>query len=224
MADVAIILGVGPNLGQALARRFAAGGCDVAMLARDGDRLADLADDIAKETGRRIQGFSADGTDLDGLRAAMDRVMATMGPPTVFIHNVSRWIAAKAPELDPKVMMSELTLGPGAALAGAQAVLPAMEAAGRGTILWTGSRMALVPEEQGAAPALATAKVALRGLALAAAPAFHQRGINFGTITINGTIKEGTRFDPSKIAETFWQAHSAPRSEWKAERVFDGSD
>ena len=224
MADVAIILGVGPNLGQALARRFAAGGCDVAVLARDGNRLAELAGKIEAESGRRVEGFSADGTDLDGFRAAMDRVMATMGPPSVFIHNVSRWIAAKAPELDPKVMMSELALGPGAALTGAQAVLPAMEAAGRGTILWTGSRMGLLPEQQGAAPTLATAKVALRGLALAAAPSFHDRSINFGTITINGTIKEGTRFDPTKIAEVFWQAHTAPREDWVAERVFDGSD
>lgn len=224
MADTAIILGVGPNLGQALARCFAAGGCDVALLARDGERLADLAGKITAESGRRVEGFSADGTDLDGFRAAMDRVMAAMGPPSVFIHNVSRWIAARAPELDPKVMMSELALGPGAALTGAQAVLPAMEAAGRGTILWTGSRMALVPEEQGAAPALATSKVALRGLALASAPAFHERGINFGTITINGAIKEGTRFDPSKIAEAFWKAHIAPREDWAAERVFDGSD
>ena len=224
MADMAIILGVGPNLGLSLSRRFAEGGADVAMLARDGERLSGMAEQLSAETGRRVAGFSADGTDLAGFRAAMDRVIGEMGPPTVFIHSVSRWIAAEAPVLDPKVMMDELALGPGAALTGAQAVLPAMEAAGGGTILWTGSRMALVPETQGAAPALATAKVALRGLALAAAPAFAARGIHLATITVNGAIKDGTRFSPEKIAEAFWQAHRAPREDWVAERVFDGSD
>lgn len=224
MADMAIILGVGPNLGTALARRFAQGGCDVAMLARDGARLRDLAEEIAGRTGRRVEGFSADGTDLDGLKRALDDVMAEMGPASVFIHSVSRWIAAEAPDLDPKVMMSELALGPGAALTGAQAVLPGMEAAGRGTILWTGSRMALEPEKQKAAPALAVAKVALRGLALAGAPSFHARGINFATITVNGTIKEDTPFAPDRIADAFWDAHVAPREDWVAERVFDGSD
>jgi NAD(P)-dependent dehydrogenase (short-subunit alcohol dehydrogenase family) len=224
MTDVAIILGVGPGLGAALTRRFAQGGCDVAMLARDGERLSDLGREISEATGRRVQGFSADGTDLEGLRAAMARVAADLGPASVFIHSVSRWIAAEAPVLDPSVMMGELALGPGAALVGAQAVLPGMEALGRGTILWTGSRMALRPEEQRAAPALATAKVALRGLALAAAPAFHERGINFATITVNGAIKEGTRFAPDKIAEAFWRAHVAPRADWTAERVFDGAD
>lgn len=224
MSGLAIILGVGPNLGQALARRFATEGHAVAMLARDGDRLADLAAQIADETGQAVRGFSADGTDLDGLRAAMTTAMAEMGTPAVFIHNVSRWIPAEAPVLEPEVLMDELVLGPVAALTGAQAVLPAMEAAGRGTILWTGSRMGLVPEKQRAAPALATAKVALRGLALAAAPAFHDRGINFSTITINGTIKDGTPFAPEKIAEAFWQAHVAPRTLWEAERVFNGAD
>lgn len=222
MTDLAIILGVGPNLGTALARRFAAGGCDVAMLARDGVRLTELAVKIADETGRRVEGFSADGTDLDGFRAAMLQVMAEMGTPTVFIHNVSRWIAAEAPVLNAGVLMDELALGPGAALTGAQTVLPAMEAAGRGTILWTGSRMGLIPEKQRSAPALATAKVALRGLALAAAPSFHERGINFSTITVDGTIKDGTQLAPDRVAEAFWRAHTAPRDEWTAERVFEG--
>ena len=224
MTDVAVILGVGPNLGEALARRFAEGGCDVAMLARDGDRLADLGRRLVAEAGQRVQGFSANGVDLAGLRAAMARVADEMGPPLVIIHSVSRWIAAEAPVLDPKVLMDELALGPGAPLTGAQAVLEGMEAAGRGTILWTGSRMGLIPEKQRAAPALATAKVALRGLALAAAPAFHDLGINFSTITINGTIKDGTPFAPEKIAEAFWQAHVAPRTLWEAERVFNGAD
>lgn len=224
MPETAAILGVGPNLGQALARRFAAGGCDVAMLARDGDRLADLGREIAADTGRRVEGYSANGMDHDGLRQVLARVADEMGSPTVFIHSVSRWIAADATQLDPQVLMDELALSAGAALVGSQTVLPGMEAAGHGTILWTGSRMALIPEKQRAAPALAASKVALRGLALAAAPAFHDRGINFGTITVNGMIKAGTRFDPDKIAEAFWQAHMAPREEWVAERVFNGSD
>lgn len=224
MADLAVILGVGPGLGQALTRRFAAGGHDVAMIARNAERLTALGEEIASETGRTIRGFSADATDLADFRAALARIKDAMGDASVFIHSVSRWIPAKAPDLDPQVLMDELALSVGAALTGSQAVLPGMEARGRGTILWTGSRMALHPEGNGAAPALGTSKVALRGLAIAGAPAFHARGINFGTITINGMIKPGTRFAPEKIAETFWEAHVAPREDWVGERIFDGRD
>lgn len=223
--ELTVILGVGPGLGQALARRFAKGGSDVAMIARSGDRLADLAKEIADETGQDVRGFSGDGTDLDSLKSAMKQIADDMGDATVFIHSVSRWIDAKATELDPATLIGEMTLGPAAALAGSQAVLPAMEAAGRGTILWTGSAMGLRPEKNGGpAPALATAKAALRALALAGAKPFHEKGINFATITIDGTIKEDTPFDPDKIAEAFWNAHEAPRDQWQAERIFDGRD
>lgn len=223
MADVAAILGVGPNLGQALVRRFAEGGCDVAMLARDGARLADLGREVSDETGRVVRGVSADATDFGSLRDALARVADEMGPPTVFIHSVSRWIEGRAPELDPDVLMSELALSAGAALVGSQAVLPGMEAAGRGTILWTGSRMALEPAGSAVATATTTGKAALRGLALASAKSFHDRGINFCTVTVNGTIEQGSPLAPAKVAEAFWAAHVAPRDDWVAERMFEGA-
>lgn len=222
--ELAVILGAGPGLGQALARRFAAGGCDLALLARDPDRLGVLAPEIAGETGRKARGFAADATDLAGFRAAMARVQDEMGPVSVFLHAVSRWIPKRAAELDPEVLQAEMRLSVGAALMGTQMVLAGMEAAGRGTVLWTGSGMALAPEKNGATPALGTSKVALRALALASARDFHARGINFGTITVNGTIAPGTPFAPERIAGAFWAAHVAPRAEWRAERVFDGRD
>lgn len=222
--DLAIILGVGPGLGQALARRFASGGMDVAMIARDESRLSDLGSAISDESGQTVRAFTGDGTRFDSLNAAMTRIAGEMGPASVFIHNVSRWIPAKAPSLDPAELVAEMTLGAGAALAATQAVLPAMETAGRGTVLWTGSAMGLKPAEAGAAsPALTAGKAALRGLALAAAKSFHDRGINFATITINGTIGNAG-FEPDTIAEAFWAAHVAPKSEWRGEHIFDGAD
>ncbi len=48
---VAVVVGVGPGLGAALARRFARGYA-VALLARKGDYLATLAKEIAGAGGR----------------------------------------------------------------------------------------------------------------------------------------------------------------------------
>jgi len=60
-------------------------------------------------------------------------------------------------------------------------------------------------------------------LALASAAAFHDLGIHFATITVNGAIKSGTPYAPEAIAERFWQAHLAPRPDWTGEILFDGA-
>src|ERR1700722_5559783 len=48
---LALITGVGPGTGAAIARRFSAGGYDVAMLARNGERLVALEREIANAKG-----------------------------------------------------------------------------------------------------------------------------------------------------------------------------
>ena len=42
MADVALVTGVGPGTGKSIVERFAAAGYTVAMLARSGERLAQI--------------------------------------------------------------------------------------------------------------------------------------------------------------------------------------
>ena len=75
-SKTALITGVGPGTGSALARRFAAGGYQVAMLARNGERLAALQAEVA---GSRA--FACELTDPIALAAALDSVVADMGSP-----------------------------------------------------------------------------------------------------------------------------------------------
>jgi NAD(P)-dependent dehydrogenase (short-subunit alcohol dehydrogenase family) len=221
MAEAVIVVGVGPGLGAALVRRFAAGGYAVAALARDAGRLDGLAAETAA-AGQTVRGFPADVADFDSLRAGIAAAIAAFGPPRVLIYNVSEWIPAEGPELDPERLDHELRICATSALVATQAALPAMRAAG-GTVLWTGGGTALRPQASRASPALAAGKSAMRGLALASAAAFHDLGIHFATITVNGAIKSGTPYAPEAIAERFWQAHLAPRPDWTGEILFDGA-
>ncbi|MCA8878759.1 MAG: SDR family NAD(P)-dependent oxidoreductase [Rhodobacteraceae bacterium] len=221
MAGLAIVIGAGPGLGAALARRFARGGFDVAAVARDARRLDGLAREI-RAAGGRAEGFSADVTDFASIRRAVMAAAETFGPPRVLIYNVSQWVPAEAPDLDPEILDLQLRICATSALAATQAVLPAMRGDG-GTVLWTGGGLALRPQNGRASPALTAGKSAMRGLALATAPALHDIGINFATITVNGAIAPDTRFAPDRIAERFWQAHEAPRSDWTGEIIFDGA-
>ncbi len=59
-----LLVGAGPGLGMAVARRFGEGGYRVTLVARSTDRLGELADTLA-DTGSQIDTVSADAGDPD---------------------------------------------------------------------------------------------------------------------------------------------------------------
>ena len=217
-----VIVGAGPQLGAALARRFARGGHALALLARDLRRLEALAEEI-RSAGGRARAWRADASDLAGLGDAIAGAVEAMGPPAALVYNVSRWRPEPATTLAPETLETDMRICASAALAASQAVLPAMRAAGGGALLWTGGGLALAPEQGHPVPALTAGKSAMRGLALAAAPSFRDAGVTLTTITVAGTIEAGSRFDPDRIAEAFWEVLAAPPDERPAERVFRGA-
>ena len=71
-----VISGVGPGTGSALVRRFAAGGHRIAMLARNAERLADLAGQVPS-----AKAYVCDVSDQSQVDAAMASVELEMGAP-----------------------------------------------------------------------------------------------------------------------------------------------
>lgn len=216
---LAIIAGVGPGIGSAVARLFADQGHRVALIARDADRLAALAAPIRAQGGDALT-LAADLSD----HQAVDRVIATIlarhGRPAVLVWNAALWDEAPALSVSPAAFDRQLRLGLTAALTAIQAAAPAMTAGGGGTILLTGGGLALAPQHGGAVPVLTAVKSALRGFVLASAPAFAAQGLRLGMVTVAGQVAPGTAFDPSAIAAAFWSMHVA--AEPKVELIFDG--
>jgi len=67
---LALVTGVGPGTGSAIARRLSAGGYDVAMLARKQERLAALEREVAN-----TKAFPCDVTDEAQIDATVDAVL-----------------------------------------------------------------------------------------------------------------------------------------------------
>ena len=67
----ALVTGGSRGIGKAIARALAQEGCDVALLARDAQRVADSAAELAVESGRLVVGVSGDTTSDDQTRAAV---------------------------------------------------------------------------------------------------------------------------------------------------------
>lgn len=104
------------------------------------------------------------------------------------------------------------------ALTAVQCVLPSMQAAGRGTIIFTGGGFALEPAADYASVSLG--KAALRNLAFSLAHEMRGTAIHAGTVTICGMVKPGTHFDPNLIAETFVEFHKQPRDGFDTELMY----
>lgn len=219
-SPLAIVAGVGPGVGAAIARRFAAGGFRVALISRDDARLAALAAPIVAAGGTTAS-YAADLSDHATVRRVLATIAAEHGRATVLVWNAAVWDETPALSLDPLEFDRQLRLGLTAALTGIQTVAPAMAAGGGGSILLTGGGLALMPQYGSAVPALTAVKSALRGFVQASAPDFAARGLRLGTVTIAGQVATGGPFDPDRIAEAFWAMHATETA--VVERVFDGS-
>ena len=136
---LALITGVGPGTGAATARRFAAGGYRVAMLARGADRLRRLEEEIPE-----ARGYACDVADETAIDVAVNSIRRDMGDPDILIHNavggvsgseVLEGVLGTFLDIDPAALEYNFRVNTMALLHFARRVAPAMVSAGRGAIL-----------------------------------------------------------------------------------------
>jgi NADP-dependent 3-hydroxy acid dehydrogenase YdfG len=221
---ITVISGAGPGTGASLARRFTAGGHRVAMLARDGERLASLEREIAGSRG--IVCDVADAAQVDAAIAAVER---ELGAPSVLIHNAVGGAFANFLDLDPAVLEHNFHVNVMGFLHLARRVAPAMLAAGAGAIVATGNTSALRGKADFAG--FAPTKAAQRILAESMARHLGPQGVHVAYVVIDAVIDlPWTRqmmqarlgheapddffIPPAAIADEIWHIVQQPRSAW----------
>jgi NAD(P)-dependent dehydrogenase (short-subunit alcohol dehydrogenase family) len=223
---VAAVLGVGPGLGAAVARRFAREGFAVALMARSEESFAGVREGI-EEIGGTALPVAADSTDPASVEAAFGRVREELGDPEVFVYNAGAFQMGGILEIAPEKFDECFRANCAGAFYAAQQVLPAMVEAARGTILLTGATASL----RGSArfSALAVGKFGLRALAQSMAREFGPQGIHVAHVIIDGQIntprvrqrspdrESQTMLSPGAIAETYCQIHSQDPTAWTLE-------
>lgn len=223
---IAAVVGVGPGLGTAVARRFAREGYSVALVARREESVAGAREEIEAEGGTALA-VTADATDPESVAAAFGRISSELGDPKVLVYNAGAFQMGGILELAPEKFDECLRANCSGALYAAQQVLPAMVEAGRGTVILTGATAALRGGARFAA--LATGKFALRALAQSMAREFGSQGVHVAHTIIDGQIEtpslrerspereESTTLSPDSIAETYWQLHVQDPRTWTLE-------
>ena len=84
MNRTAVVAGVGPGVGEAVARRLAAAGYGVGLLARSPDYVERLAADLDDAVA-----VTADVADADAVDGAVGTVRETLGPVDALVHNAN---------------------------------------------------------------------------------------------------------------------------------------
>ena len=213
----AVIVGVGPGLGSALARRFAKAGYVTVLAARHPERLAPVVRAI-EAAGGRAQVHDCDATDKNQVKSLFAGALQEYGAVEVAIYNAGSWRQAPIAELTAedyeKVWRTNAF---GGFLVGREAAR-VMGPQGRGTILFTGATASM----RGGAgfAAFAGGKFALRALAQSMARELGPKGIHVAHVVIDGQIgrdKDARQLDPDAIAEAYHALHVQPRSAWTHE-------
>jgi NAD(P)-dependent dehydrogenase (short-subunit alcohol dehydrogenase family) len=219
MKPLAIVTGVGPGTGAALVRRFQAGGYQVAMLARNAERLTTLAQEIPDTIV-----LPCDVSDPEALNAALAAAEARGGPPKVAIHNAVGGAFANFLDVDPAVLERNFQVNVMALMHLGRWATPRMEAAGGGALIVTGNTSA----ERGRAnfAGFAPTKAAQRILAESMARTMGPRGVHVAYLVIDAAIdlEWQRKMNPDKpddyfchprdIADEVWHIAHQAKSAW----------
>ncbi len=217
MASVCAIVGVGPGIGLAVARRFGREGYRLALMARRKGVLEGQASTL-RDAGLDALAFQANAAEPETLRQAFEVVRREMASPAVLVYNAAVMREALPSTLDTDDLTRDFRINVAGALVAVQQVVADMRQAGRGTVLLTGGGLSLDPWPQFAS--LAIGKAGLRNLTVSLAKELEPDGIHVATVTITGIVKSGTRFDPDRIADEYWNLHQQPRAAWRREVVY----
>ncbi len=210
-----VIVGAGPGIGAATARRFDAAGYPVALLSRSSATTGGVAEELSAMTAE------VDVSDRASLATVFQVVREMLGDPGVLVFNALATVPGSPTEIDLDAFDAALSANVTGALACVQEVVPAMRAAGRGTVLLTGGGMALQPVARVAA--IGVAKAAQRSLFQSLASELGPDGIHVAMVTVQGLVKAGGPFDPALIADVHYRLHEQAPDDWEVEVLFSGA-
>lgn len=212
---LALVTGVGPGTGAAVARRFAEGGYRTLMLARDSERLAALE--------REIPGAIAAPCDVTD-QAALARIIVQHGNPKAVVHNAVGGAFGTFQNIEPETLRRNFDINTMALFNLARLTAPAMVAAGEGAIIVTGNTSA--QRGKAAFAGFAPTKAAQRILAESLARDLGPKGVHVAYLVIDAVIdvpwqrarlpdaKDDFFISPASIANEVYHLAHQPRDAW----------
>ncbi|MXR51663.1 SDR family NAD(P)-dependent oxidoreductase [Halovenus sp. WSH3] len=221
MTQTAVIAGVGPGLGESLARKFIEEGCQVGLFARSTGYLAELSEEL----GEQAVGVPTDITDEDRVEEAFEEVRESFGSVDILVNHASGAAWKGAREISPDEFEQAWRVSARGALLCSQQAIADMDDGG--TIIFTGATSAVRGRD--GAVGFSAAKFAVRGMAESMARELGPDGIHVAHVVIDGQIDtpalrrndpnrdENSLLDPDEIAESYWHLVEQDETAWTLE-------
>ncbi|TDQ00831.1 SDR family NAD(P)-dependent oxidoreductase [Labedaea rhizosphaerae] len=225
MSKSIAVFGAGPALGASVARRYAKEGYTVVLVARDRERL----DELAAELGG-AHAIAADLSDLDGLPALAGQVRDLVGELDTLYYGACSGGFTPATDLTAERLRAFLPLSVDALVALVHEFLPSMLDRHDGAILTAQGVSAVrgMPYISGPGPALAAQRNYLQSLRAEVAG----QGVHVGGLYIGAAIEKSPFHaahvaakaagepvpdlaiaDPDELAELVWTMQATRRPE-----------
>ena len=208
MPTVAII-GAGPGLGAAVARRFGAEGFSIALISRDQSKLDQMAAQLDAD-GLVARGYAADVLDPASLETALARAGAELGEISVLQYSPlpSRTYLKPVLDLTPELALEALRFSALGLIHAVRSVLPAMRAAGRGSIILINGGTSVKARSDFAGTSVAFPAESAYGEMLH--DALLEDGIHVAQLVIPGGIpKLRLENGVDDVAARIWELHEA---------------
>ena len=210
---VALIVGAGLGISAAFAQELVADGYQVALAARNQDKLRPLADALGATP------FEADASSAQSLARLFNEVDRSLGQPNVVLFNPSARVRGDLLSLDIVTASAAIQATAVGALVTAQEAARRMLPRGSGSIFFTGATAGVKGFARSSV--FAMGKFAVRGLAQSLARELGPAGIHVVHFVIDGAVVQGSvdpgAFTPQAIARSYMAALAQPPGAWSWE-------
>ena len=219
MSKTALIVGTGSGISASFARVLAREGYQLALTARNTDKLSELASETGATT------ISCDATKIDEVAALFTELDRSFGSIDVVLYNPSQRVPGTIVDLPPADVAQAINISAFGGFLVAQEAAKRMLKQGHGNILFTGASASV--KGYARSTAFAMGKFALRGLAQSLARELAPQNIHVAHFVIDGGVRNPAKgrqesaddpvdkyLDPDAIAETYLSIVNQPRSAW----------
>lgn len=239
--QVLAVVGVGPGIGEAVARKFAAENFVVALIARTQQKLQRIQEAINADHPNSAKYYITDASNGENLTSTFIAIKTELGPVNVLVYNAGlrRMAPRTILETSSEEFESFTKINMFGAFWASKAVLPDMMEDGKGTILFTGATGSL--RGSSGMSSFSPGKFGLRSLCQIIARESQAKGIHAVHVIVDGPVgsdivgdlvkrhweKEGETeklaepeaylMQPKDVANVYWDLHTQPRSTWTHE-------